>query len=936
MRMNNNEDEDPDESVSLYSDKTTIEYSWNFHRHVVRDAEQRRVLESFLWLDEAMEKYPHAERIAPSFMNAKDWINFQQQSVIDQGIQVAGAGLMEFSAYPFHSNHTQIDSDTIDPMEEKRKDDHDSNVRCIYHVLESLLKWYPRQVDRLCERWPPLAIYPAALLEERLKFLLAPLPDNDKYQDKNDAQQSSSFLHRVNITEDIDWPKLFYCEYRGAGMSIGQVSHALQTLPEPFLLRWHPWDDWTNSNDNDDDDHVNDGMDQQSQKYHYVSTMKFLYEQTPSVVLQMAYSVLDLWVTGTTNMDVISLAYLHWKGWEWQACRIVLHAFPYSQQCSLDLSWDLIPQNSSNTGIRKHLIPEALAYLRMRLQLRPWHIHAMLKTHTRLTGYSAAKLKANIDYLEENLGMKSKDTRALLLLMPSLLGASLASLETRMLFWKNRVGIENALLRKVVQKKPALLQYSVEDNLLPKWEFFTQQLGLNPDELVKMTKRNPELWGRSLDRYWIPLIQIIRSHLKDENGQDMTYEECGRLFYRLPDILRFSSRSINDKLQFLGEQLTEIETHELKAMLLNYPQILAMGIQSSLHPKIVFLESVVGKSRVSEYLKNNPILLTISMERFRERIQSDAWSTNPIPVSVDGSKDLSSKNFGRRTRKTVQILTYANNKTVVEREFGSVLEAATFAEIPKAKMYTIIRSGRLVDGRKYVYAGNLDQDAHLRENHAAPTGTHKSEDSAKMSQLIIYSSGRAFPPEDTVRGRRRAGGMALQIHNWTSTDWKQSCSNLWKGTRLRLLPDEQTLIIGYHYLRPSRRRCSLYAAFQALRVAREWLKQISSHSAVIHIASDSNYVVNLLKNTTQLFEWGRAEKRKDFVVDGQGNPHEVNPDILFPLSRLYFRLIQQDTVDVALKKNVTVVFTVANACESQHRLYDGAKLAAKLMYDIVK
>jgi hypothetical protein len=72
------------------------------------------------------------------------------------------------------------------------------------------------------------------------------------------------------------------------------------------------------------------------------------------------------------------------------------------------------------------------------------------------------------------------------------------------------------------------------------------------------------------------------------------------------------------------------------------------------------------------------------------------------------------------------------------------------------------------------------------------------------------------------------------------------------------------------------------------------------------------------------------------MVYGQGNPNEVNPDILFPLSRLYFRLIEQDAVDLAFRKNVTVIFTAADACESHHRLYDGAKLAAKLMYDIVK
>jgi hypothetical protein len=278
----------------------------------------------------------------------------------------------------------------------------------------------------------------------------------------------------------------------------------------------------------------------------------------------------------------------------------------------------------------------------------------------------------------------------------------------------------------------------------------------------------------------------------------------------------------------------EIETHEWKAILQKYPHILVMGIQSSLLPKIELLESVVGKNTASKYIQNSPIsLLTIIMEKFRARIQSVEYSsTNSMPVIARSFDNLSSKNNRgrtRRSRKTIQVLVKnANNKTVVETRVSICGKSRNVCRDLQGKKCTI-------NGRKYVFADKHDDDdAILLGNQSAPTIT--PEDSGKMSQFTIHSSERDYPPEDTVRGRRRAGGMTLQIHNWTSTHWKKSCSNLWKGMRFRLLSDEQNLIIGCHYLRPSRRLCSLYAAFQALRVAREWYKRISSPSAVICIA----------------------------------------------------------------------------------------------------
>jgi hypothetical protein len=84
------------------------------------------------------------------------------------------------TAYPFTTIHTQVDPDSTDSS----NDDDGNNLRRIYHVLEMLLKWYPRQIDRFVERWPPLSTYSAHLLEETLAILLAELSEDED----NDAQ----------------------------------------------------------------------------------------------------------------------------------------------------------------------------------------------------------------------------------------------------------------------------------------------------------------------------------------------------------------------------------------------------------------------------------------------------------------------------------------------------------------------------------------------------------------------------------------------------------------------------------------------------------------------------------------------------------------------------------------------------------------------------
>jgi len=43
------------------------------------------------------------------------------------------------------------------------------NKMVISKILQRYLKWFPRQVDELFEKWPDLAMYPMVELEDRIR-----------------------------------------------------------------------------------------------------------------------------------------------------------------------------------------------------------------------------------------------------------------------------------------------------------------------------------------------------------------------------------------------------------------------------------------------------------------------------------------------------------------------------------------------------------------------------------------------------------------------------------------------------------------------------------------------------------------------------------------------------------------------------------------------
>lgn len=225
------------------------------------------------------------------------------------------------------------------------------------------------------------------LVCERILFLLAPLSE---------------------VQEDMDWPKRYFEGY-GAGLTDAQVVSAILGLRH--LLLSNPA-----------------SVNREKPPIAYFITALGVTVDG----LNQARDALSTWLDGECAADVATFAHLRSLGISWDQCYVLLQAFAASiLSCELERTWDIYK------GPTRNPLPESsINYLRERFQMFPSEICCMLRTHSRLSTYSAKLLKAHSDALQKHFGFSSRDLRELVLRSPSVLGVSEHKIAMRASFFK--------------------------------------------------------------------------------------------------------------------------------------------------------------------------------------------------------------------------------------------------------------------------------------------------------------------------------------------------------------------------------------------------------------------------------------------------------------------------------------------------------------------
>ncbi|KAL7560710.1 hypothetical protein ACA910_021440 [Epithemia clementina (nom. ined.)] len=996
-----------------------LEYSPNFHRHIVRMAHRVSdepttttigtvVVESFPWLDEAIQRYPGA----------------QLQPLVWPQVQVAGVlGSNKGSSssnYPVQTNDEKHDEKGTCNDDSTNSENgnttlghnqsHNTTTTMIvatdaaaramqqYELLSEYLQrkllWFPSQVDKMIQIYPKLLDWPLSVLQERIDFFLAPIPPRN--------ETHSSFCTGLG-PHPVDWPALFYNDGCGAGMSVAQVTHGLLTIPQ-ILLRVKLQNNGssmlnsqlhhslttaltTSSRITTDASPTKEQQEDAYEQAHRL--MVFLYHETPAIVMELTQKQLSYFLQGASTLDCVTYSYLHWKGWDFDQMFCTLQALPAALEVSSEVSWEI----STTKGARRSpLLPEWMDFWQVPFQMRPMHIQAMLKTHSRLSSYSVSHLQRSVDWLVQELGLSSLQIRSLMLRMPSLLGVSASARTERRDFWRRAVGLNASQFAQVIMVHPALLQYSVPDNLQPKLDFFTKELRIvDPDQLLKLSTSHPQIWGRSLDGHLRPMalgfVNILAASIDDEEGKhdggkDLWELVGQKIIGKAPELLKFNwSRNLEPKITFLLQHCGSKVTSRL---LLQTPRVLCQSLKNSLLPKLDLIQQYHPGANVDTMavLYQSPSLLLLSKRALEPRLQRMATMLDQGKAEGHAGGDSVVASHHNATDQQRNIKELASSLASVgcffqNNQTSSFAQQTTLSSNSMRLRWQVSSYNRDTATSTSQKASRSlvkdlvarllpldDESCHLSGTTATalPPSSNMTTKINNTFFLTLFVAARAYPSEAWIRGRRRSGGMAFHVPQFASRDtWRPIVSMLWKGQKMQVLQNGKTLILGYNYIRPSRCRCSLYAIRDALRTARAWIQKqeqealrhgnnnckgtvpdasppSSENCYMIEIVTDSNYCLDLLSNETKIMGWGQAETLEAFLSDHAKDLASFS-FLASVSSGQYYHALNVDILyplsrtysNLVKNYNVKVLFRK----EFLHDLGDAAKLAAQLTYESV-
>jgi hypothetical protein len=492
-------------------------------------------------------------------------------------------------------------------------------------------------------------------------------------------------------------------------------------------------------------------------------------------------------------------------------------------------------------------------------------------------------------------------------------------------------------IRKSVINLPSLLQYSIESNLEPKVRYLKEEVGIPSDSLTQMIATNPSLLGYSLERTMAPTVQGLRETC------DLSSEEVGTMLVQVPQLLSLNWKTnLEPKVMFLKKRL-RLTKSSLGSLLKTMPRILVHSVGQSLEPKLQMLEQAAGETGIAtKVVLENPSLLLTNKDVLERRLRAfEASNTTfmesfrPRRANGDGNQKV------LVTRRKKPVLELAND--IVVQTLSDVGTAASAIGTTRANMYNIIKSGRIFNGKSYVYGSMDDQPVASKPNNKASKAFLQDsrrnyvpdeckvrlvevlrnesvleqagieyDGETKRTYLAAFVSGRAYPPEKSgeARGRQKAGGLSIyfpQLHGCqdggkflrTAAERclaNQIIPNAGNGTTYC----DGTILLWCPDIKPSRNRLGLYVCREVLRLILELLSleaesctDLPDSTVEIDIFTDSNYVWDLLHNSTSLLRWGSYSRRDEFVYDGELPEWKANLDTLYPLSRTYYRLVNQ-------------------------------------------
>ena len=226
--------------------------------------------------------------------------------------------------------------------------------------------------------------------------------------------------------------------------------------------------------------------------------------------------------------------------------------------------------------------------------------------------YSIENLARKLNFFERDLGMGKNDVRKLLLSEPKLITASVdTGLMPRYNFLHKELKIRVFDLQKIVKGNPRILLYSLVGNLHPKIiSFFIMKLYMEPQHVLKLLSAYPLILDYNLEDHMIPIARYLISEL------EFSPMEMRRILLKFPRLMTHSLFKIKHVVGYLRFQLG-MDANEVKRVLFQAPQVISLSTDSTLVSKVSFLRDFFDLNNEKDLRKviaGMPTLLLCSIE----------------------------------------------------------------------------------------------------------------------------------------------------------------------------------------------------------------------------------------------------------------------------------------------------------------------------------
>ncbi|KAL7465732.1 hypothetical protein ACHAXS_006058 [Conticribra weissflogii] len=234
----------------------------------------------------------------------------------------------------------------------------------------------------------------------------------------------------------------------------------------------------------------------------------------------------------------------------------------------------------------RNLAPTILFLVRA-LDLSKGELRAMIMECPSILGYSLGNLNKKLGFFLNTLRFDDTgQVRELLVDTPKLLLCAVdTGLVPRMKFLHKEIQFSLEELRRVYLKNPKLLLYSVDDNLREKIVFFfILQLNMEPKHVRKLLLSFPQVMDYSLENHLVPIAYYFMTEL------EFSSIEVRSIVLKFPRLFTNSLFKIKHVTGFLRYEL-QLDANQVKRVLFQAPQVLGLNAEGNLKQKIEFLRS---------------------------------------------------------------------------------------------------------------------------------------------------------------------------------------------------------------------------------------------------------------------------------------------------------------------------------------------------------